>query len=168
MARIGEPALYGWAIEKTRESGFDPQFTDLTRAARVKTKAWRPKLKGMQPIQLPTTPCQAASKTSARTRSKTQKTHGSQNAAKASAVRSVDTAAMRNKVRGTPAYATGAFPTLAPALVRRRPRRTSRPAKRPSPQSCRRRGSADDGQDPRRRRAECIIATVPRHEEASK
>ena len=45
---------------------------------------------------------------------------------------------MRNKVRGTPAYATGAFPTLAPALVRRRPRRTSRRAKRTSPQPSRR------------------------------
>ena len=49
---------------------------------------------------------------------------------------------MLNKVRGKPAYATGATPKLARALVRRRPRRTSRRAKRPSPQPC-----------PRRRRA---------------
>ena len=55
---------------------------------------------------------------------------------------SADTAAPRGTVCGKPAYATGAFPTLAPALVRRRPRRTSRRAKRPSPQPC-----------PRRRRA---------------
>ena len=53
--------------------------------------------------------------------------------------RSADTTAPRNTVRGKPAYATGAFPTLAPALVRRRPRRTSRRAKRPSPQPSRRR-----------------------------
>ena len=46
------------------------------------------------------------------------------------------TAAPRGTVRGKPAHATGAFPTLAPALVRRRPRRTSRRAKRPSPQPC--------------------------------
>ena len=77
--------------------------------------------------------------------------------------RSADTTAPRNTVRGKPAYATGAFPTLAPALVRRRPRRTSRRAKRPSPQPCRRRGSADDGQDPRRRRAECFVAIAPRN-----
>ena len=49
------------------------------------------------------------------------------------------TAAPRGTVRGKPAHATGAFPTLAPALVRRRPRRTSRRAKRPSPQPSRRR-----------------------------
>ena len=48
------------------------------------------------------------------------------------------TAAPRGTVRGKPAHATGAFPTLAPALVRRRPRRTSRRAKRPSPQPSRR------------------------------
>ena len=58
------------------------------------------------------------------------------NAAKASAARNPGTAAPRGTVRGKPAYATGAFPTLAPALVRRRPRRTSRRAKRPSPQPC--------------------------------
>ena len=52
-------------------------------------------------------------------------------------------------VRGKPAYATGAFLALAPALVRRRPRRTSRRAKRTSPQPC-----------PRRRRAECSVATA--------
>ena len=92
----------------------------------------------MQTIQLRTTPRQAACKTNARTRRKTQKTHLSQNAAKASAVRSVDTAAMRNKVRGKPAHATGATPGPARALVRRRPRRTSRRAKRTSPQPSRR------------------------------
>ena len=32
------------------------------------------------------------------------------------------TAAPRGTVRGKPAHATGAFPTLAPALARRRPR----------------------------------------------
>ena len=53
--------------------------------------------------------------------------------------RSADDAAPRSTVRGKPADATGAFPTLAPALVRRRPRRTSRRAKRPSPQPSRRR-----------------------------
>ena len=63
------------------------------------------------------------------------------------------TATPRGRVRGKPAYATGAFPTLAPALVRRRPRRTSRRAKRPSPQPC-----------PRRRRAVCSAATAPRDE----
>ena len=50
--------------------------------------------------------------------------------------RSADTAAPRGRVRGKPAHATGAFPTLAPALVRRRPRQTSRRARRPSPQPC--------------------------------
>ena len=90
----------------------------------------------MQTIQLPTTPRQAVCRTSALTRSKSQKTLGSQNAPKASAARSAGTATPRGRVRGTPAYATGAFPTLAPALVRRRPRRTSRRAKRTSPQPC--------------------------------
>ena len=50
--------------------------------------------------------------------------------------RSADTAAPRGTVRGKPAHATGATPGPAPALVRRRPRRTSRRAKRPSPQPC--------------------------------
>jgi len=50
----------------------------------------RQKLKGMQTIQRPATPRQAACKTNARTRSKTQKTHSRQNAAKASAARSAD------------------------------------------------------------------------------
>ena len=74
--------------------------------------------------------------------------------------RSSDDAAPRSTVRGKPAYATGATPDPAPAFVRRRPRQTSRRAKRTSPQ---RRGSADDGQDPRRRRAECSVATAPRN-----
>ena len=45
---------------------------------------------------------------------------------------SADTAAPRGTVCGKPAYATGAFPTLAPALVRRRPRQTSRRPRRPA------------------------------------
>ena len=57
---------------------------------------------------------------------------------KARAARSADTTAPRSTVRGKPAYPTVAFPTLAPALVRRRPRRTSRRAKRTSPQPSRR------------------------------
>ena len=85
---------------------------------------------------------------------------------KARAARSVDTTSPRGTVRGKPAYATGAFPAFAPALVRRRLRRTSRRAKRPSPQLCRRRGSADDEQDPRRRRAKCSVAMAPRNDVA--
>ena len=81
----------------------------------------------------------------------------------ASAARSADTTVPRGRVRGKPASASSAIPDPAPALVRRRPRRTSRRAKRPSPQPCRRRGSADDGQDPRRRRAECFVAIAPRN-----
>ena len=111
----------------------------MTRATRVKNLLARPKHIENQTRQLTATPPQAACKTNTRSRSKEQKTHGRQNAAKARAARSADTDAPRGTVRGKPAYATGAFLALAPALVRRRPRRTARRAKRPSPQPSRRR-----------------------------
>ena len=104
------------------------EFPDLTRAARVKTKAWRPKLKGMQTIQLLTTPREAACKTSNLTPITPQKTPCSQNTAKASTAGTADTEAPRGRVRGKAAHPTGATPGPAPALVRRRPRQTSRRA----------------------------------------
>ena len=82
---------------------------------------------------------------------------------KARAARSADTTAPRSTVRGKPAYPTVAYPTLKPALVRRRPRRMSIRVKRPSLQPCRRHGKSDDGQDHRRRRAECSVATAARN-----
>ena len=109
----------------------------MTLATRVKNLLARPKRRENQTRQLTLSPQQAACKTSAVTRRKWPKKHGSQNTAKASAARSADTTAPRSTVRGKPAYATGAFPTLAPAFVRRRPRQTSRRAKRTSPQPCR-------------------------------
>ena len=75
------------------------EFPDLTRAARVKTKAWRPKLKGMQTIQLLTTPRQAACKTSNLTRRTTHKTHGTQNASKARAHAALTPRAARHGAR---------------------------------------------------------------------
>ena len=139
------------------------EFPDLTLAASVKSPNSRPKLTKTQTKQPTAPPRRAACKTSTITRRKTQKTHGSQYAGKARAARSAGTASPRGRVRGKPAHATGATPGPARALVRHRPRRTSRRAKRPSPQPCRRRGREDDGQDPRRRRAECSVATAPRN-----
>ena len=88
------------------------------------------------------------------------KNAGQPKCSKSERARSPDSAAPRGTARGKPAYATGAFPTLAPALVRRRPRRMSIRVKRPSLQPCRRHGKSDDGQDHRRRRAECSVATA--------
>ena len=108
-----------------------------------------------QTTQSTPTPRQVASKTSARKRSKMQKTHGSQNAAKASTAGTADTEAPRGTVRGKPAHATGATPGPAPALVRPKPRRTSRRAKRPNLRP-----------RPRRRRPEYSVATAPRDDVA--
>ena len=139
------------------------EFPDLTRAARIKTPSSHPKLAKTQTRQLTATPRQAACKTSALTGRKIAKNTWQPKCGQSACSRSADDAAPRSTVRGKPAYATGATPGPAPALVRRRPRRTSRRAKRPSPQPCRRRGREDDGQDPRRRRAECSVATAPRN-----
>jgi hypothetical protein len=61
------------------------EFPDLTRATRVENLLARPKHMENQTRQLTATPRQAACKTNTRSRSKEQKTHGSQNAAKARA-----------------------------------------------------------------------------------
>ena len=128
-----------YAIEKTRDSGFDPLIS----------------------LFVPCYPCQksAGASETYRKPNKTAHSHTSpsrlqnehplaeqraKNAwqakcSKSARARSADTAAPRGTVRGKPAYATGAFLALAPALLRRRPRRTARRAKRPSPQPSRRR-----------------------------
>ena len=62
-----------------------PEFPELTRATRVKNLLARPKHRQNQTAKPTGTPRQAGCKTSDVTRSKTQKTHGSQNAAKARA-----------------------------------------------------------------------------------
>ena len=79
-----------------------PEFPELTRATRVKNLLARPKHRQNQTAKPTGTPRQAGCKTSDVTRSKTQKTHGSQNAAKARAARIADTAAPRGTVRGKP------------------------------------------------------------------
>ena len=61
------------------------EFPDLTRATRVKNLLERPKHSQNQTRQPTPTPRQARCKTSTITRRKTQKTHGSPNAAKARA-----------------------------------------------------------------------------------
>ena len=143
-------------IEKTRDPRFDPLISRFDV---------QPGSKFCLRVRNTAKPNKAAPHDTSPSRLQNKRPHAEQIAKNAwqpkcgqsARARSADTTAPRNTVRGKPAYATGAFPTLAPALVRRRPRRTSRRAKRTSPQP-----------RPRRRRAECIIATVPRHEEASK
>jgi len=61
------------------------EFPDLTRATPLKNLLAHQKHRHIQTRQLTATPRQAVCRTSALTRSKEQKTHGSQNAAKASA-----------------------------------------------------------------------------------
>ena len=114
------------------------EFPDLTRAARIKTPSSHPKLAKTQTRQLTATPRQAACKTSALTGRKIAKNTWQPKCGQSACSRSADDAAPRSTVRGKPAYATGATPGPAPALVRHRPRRTSRRAKRTSPQPSRR------------------------------
>ena len=142
-----------YTMKKTRDPGFDPLISRFDVQLRSKI-CWR--------IRNTAKTKQGSSQPHLAKLLQNESPHAEQiakngwqqNAAKASAARSADTTAPRSTVRGKPAYATCAFPTLAPALVRRRPRRTSRRAKRPSPQPC------------RRRRAECSVATAPRNDVA--
>ena len=140
---------------ETRFPGFDPRISRFDPCSPGQKSACTP--------ETPPKPSKTAHSHTSPSRLQNERPHADQIAkntwqpkcSKSERARSADSAAPRGTVRGKPAYATGGFPTLAPALVRRRPRRTSRRAKRPSPQPCRHRRSADDGQDPRRRRAEC-------------
>ena len=141
------------------------EFSDLTRAAKVKYPPSHPKLAKTQTRQLTTKPRQADCKTSAHTRTKTQKTHGGQNASKASAARSDDRRAAEHSAR----QACLRDRRVSNPRARSRATQTStdvETSKTASPQPCRRRGSADDGQDPRRHRAEYSVATAPRNDVA--
>jgi len=125
-------------IEKTRDPRFDPLLSRFDPCNPGQNSACA--------SETPPKPNKAAPRHSSPSRLQNERPHAEQIAKNAwqtkcgqsARARSADTTAPRNTVRGKPAYATGAFPTLAPALVRRRPRRTSRRAKRTSPQPSRR------------------------------
>ena len=124
-----------YTMKKTRDPGFDPLISRFDVQLRSKI-CWRIRntAKTKQGSSQPHL-AKPAAKTSTITE-KNAKNAWQPKCSKSERARSPDSAAPRGTARGKPAYATGAFLALAPALVRRRPRRTSRRAKRPSPQPC--------------------------------
>ena len=88
------------------------------------------------------------------------------NAGKARAARSAGFATPRSRVRGKPAGTRPARLRAPRALSCDADLDGRRDEQAPSPQPCRRRGREDDGQDPRRRRAEGSSATAPRNDVA--
>ena len=126
-----------YTMKKTRDPGFDPLISRFDVQLRSKI-CWRIRntAKTKQGSSQPHL-AKPAAKTSTITE-KNAKNAWQPKCSKSERARSPDSAAPGGTARGKPAYATGAFLALAPALVRRRPRRTSRRAKRTSPQPSRR------------------------------
>ena len=125
-----------YTMKKTRDPGFDPLISRFDPCNSGQKSAGA--------SETPPKLNKAAHNHTSPSRLQNERPHAEQIAKNAwrpkcvqsARARSADTTAPSGTVRGKPAYATGAFLALAPALARRRPRRTSRRAKRPSPQPC--------------------------------